>query len=417
LPPALVPPGSTGRALDVSQWLLSNPAAGTTTFGAVPVSELAQSSLASLLSARDRYKQRVFAEAIDQLERDVTLADAAECKSVQQIETGTCLMSESLRREVVARGGIAQALRADAAAAAATAPAVADATPVAVAVATAPTAPPAPVAEVLDVEGILARAPTAAGGPGTRRIRTAALPQIDRKVAVLIGIDEYADSRIPRLSNAAADARAVGDLLKTRLGYETILMPNAGKQQIIGTLNALAATLGPRDSVVIYYAGHGQVVPKTGLGYWQPANADATKPETWLSNSDIGKLVGVFGATQVAVISDSCYSGSLVSDERIRPTGAAADANSLLERRAAVVMSSGGNEPVFDAGKNGHSPFAFSLMQALQGVPTWQAGGNVFERVRFAVARELPQRPRYGAAVAGGHEAGSDYLFERRELE
>ena len=116
-------------------------------------------------------------------------------------------------------------------------------------------------------------------------------------------------------------------------------------------------------------------------------------------------------------MADSCYSGSLLSDQRIAPSAIDVDARTLLSRRAAVVMSSGGNEPVFDSGKNGHSPFAYGLMQALQKVPTWQPGGNVFERVRFAVARELPQRPRYGAAASAGHVAGSDYVFEFRELE
>jgi uncharacterized caspase-like protein len=206
-------------------------------------------------------------------------------------------------------------------------------------------------------------------------------------------------------------------VLDERLGYETVVLPNASKQQIVRAMNQLALSLGPKDSVVVYYAGHGQLVPATGLGYWQPADADAKRPESWLSNADIGKLVARLGASQVALVSDSCYSGSLVSEERIRPAAAGTEASALLNRRAAVVMSSGGNEPVFDNGKNGHSPFAFSLMQALQQVPTWQAGGNVFERVRFAVAKELPQRPRYGAASSNGHEAGGDYVFERRELE
>jgi len=79
-------------------------------------------------------------------------------------------------------------------------------------------------------------------------------------------------------------------------------------------------------------------------------------------------------------------------------------------------MSSGGNEPVADAGKQGHSPFAWNLMNNLRQLSAWQPGGNVFERVRFAVAKELPQRPQYGAFVAGGYEGG-DYLFEQRQLE
>jgi hypothetical protein len=72
---------------------------------------------------------------------------------------------------------------------------------------------------------------------------------------------------------------------------------------------------------------------------------------------------------------------------------------------------------VFDAGKQGHSPFAWSLMNNLREVSGWQAGSNVFERVRFAVARELPQRPKYGSSSAAGHQVGGDYLFEQRQLE
>jgi uncharacterized caspase-like protein len=243
------------------------------------------------------------------------------------------------------------------------------------------------------------------------------LPQIDRKVALVIGVDNYDDPSIPRLSNAVKDARAVGRLLEAQLGYETIVLNNPGKTTVIAALNRLALTLQPSDSVVIYYAGHGEVVEATKLGYWQLADADAKRPETWLSNADIGKLVTQLGASQVALVSDSCYSGSLVSDERIRATAGTVDPAQVLARRSVVVMSSGGNEPVFDAGKNGHSPFAFSLMNSLGDLTSWQAGGNVFERVRFAVARELPQRPRYGANVAAGHSSGGDYLFERRQLD
>ena len=35
----------------------------------------------------------------------------------------------------------------------------------------------------------------------------------------------------------------------------------------------------------------------------------------------------------------------------------------------------------------------------------------------FAVARELPQRPQYGASSAAGHQSGGDYLFEQRQLD
>jgi hypothetical protein len=206
-------------------------------------------------------------------------------------------------------------------------------------------------------------------------------------------------------------------LFETELGYETVVLEDAGKAAVVGTLNRLALELRPNDSVVVYYAGHGEVVKANGLGYWQLADADSKRPETWLSNADIGKSLAALPSSQVSLISDSCYSGSLITQERIRASTAPVDPVALLTRKTVVIMSSGGNEPVFDAGKSGHSPFAFNLMRTLQKVDAWSPGGPVFERVRFAVAREVPQRPQYGASIAAGHQAGGDYLFEQRRLE
>ena len=206
-------------------------------------------------------------------------------------------------------------------------------------------------------------------------------------------------------------------MLEDKLGYQTLVVRNGSKADILRAFNQLAAAVDPSDSVAIYYAGHGELVDKLGLGFWQPADADASRAETWISNTDIGKLLGQLGASQVVLVSDSCFSGSLLSDERIRGTGALPDPNALLSRRAAVVMTSGGNEPVFDSGKNGHSTFAWSFMRTLENVSSWRPGGNVFEQVRFAVARQVPQKPQYGASRLGGHESGADYVFEQRQLD
>lgn len=382
------------RALDATQALVPGPGSAPR-FGTVPVGALSQDALATLLASRDRLKQQIFADALAQLSRNPQAADVKACETPEQAESGICMITVKQRDDIRA----ARAVQAPAAPAAEAPPAASPAAQPSTAVA-------APDAAAVPPPLFPARA----------TVRNAALPQIQRKLAVLIGTDRYADARIPQLDNAASDARAVGALMQGTLGYETLVLENASKETVLRTLNRLATEAGPDDSVVIYYAGHGAVVPATGEGYWQPADADALRPETWISNADIGRAVERLGASQVALISDSCYSGTLVSDARIRAATSALDPAQVLSRRTAVVMSSGGNEPVFDAGKEGHSTFAWNLMRTLQQVPTWQPGGNVFERVRFAVARELPQRPQYGAFSSSGHTAGGDYLFEKREL-
>ncbi|TDP61689.1 YDG domain-containing protein, partial [Roseateles toxinivorans] len=392
--PAIASSSAAGGLLD----LLQAPAAGAPvaaaaalgsaaaapSFSGIRLGDMSPDALAHMLASRDRFKKNLFADATARLEQNAALADLRLCQSAKDVEAGDCLLTEELKRRIQAT--VAQSV-------AAVAPA-------------ADTSTAAPEA----------RSPTV-NLSHKRKVKAAALPQIERKVAVVIGIDNYQDKSIPQLGNAVKDAQTVGSLFDGALGYETVVIPNASKQAVVSALNKLALELGPKDSVVIYYAGHGELVESTGLGYWQLADADAKKPETWLSNADIGRMIAQIGASQVALISDSCYSGSLVSDERIRATPGGADPQAMLARKSVVVMSSGGNEPVFDEGKNGHSPFAWNLMNQLKQVNSWQAGGNVFERVRFAVAKELPQRPKYGSSSAAGHQAGGDYLFEQRQLE
>ena len=418
LPPPMATSPASGRTLDAVQVVLPGAAADKQAFAILDLASLSQDTLAAVLAARDQYKKAVFQQAISRLEQNPGLADAPGCATAQQAAAGQCLMITPINQGLA----ISNARVVDLAAGQLPQPPVAAAP----AQATAATpSDPAP-AQALPTPALAPRAAVAAAAapavvayrlPVRRLVKAATLPQIQRKIAVLIGIDEYHDARIPRLGNAVRDAQAVADSLETHLGYETVVLENPDRATIFKVLNQLSAEVGPADSVVLYYAGHGELVEKTGQGYWQAADADATRPETWIANADIDRLLKQLPASQSAMISDSCFSGGLVSGERIRGTSATQDPGALLSRRAAVVMTSGGNEPVFDSGKDGHSPFAYSLMQSLAQVNNWRPGSTLFEQVRFAVARQLPQRPQYGASRTGGHEAGADYLFEQRQLE
>jgi hypothetical protein len=64
------------------------------------------------------------------------------------------------------------------------------------------------------------------------------------------------------------------------------------------------------------------------------------------------------------LISDSCYSGTLANEVKVRVNGEL-QASEVLKHRSVMVMSSGGEEPVADLGKGGHSIFAWSLIRAM----------------------------------------------------
>ncbi len=417
LPPA-VTSAASGRSMDALQAVLPGGSGDKQAFASLDLSSMSKETVASVLAARDQYKKAIFQQALTKLEQNPALADAQGCSSAQQAASGQCLMMAPMSNALA----ISNARVVDQAAVAALAapqPAPALVPAPAPAVAAAPAAAPAATPQAAPAAARAAAAPAVDRSPnlsGRRNIKSASLPQIQRKIAVLIGIDLYNDARIPRLGNAVNDARAIAASLETNLGYETVVLENPDRAAIFRMLNKLSAEVGPADSVVLYYAGHGELVEKTGIGYWQPADADPTRPETWISNTDIDRVLRQLPASQLAMISDSCFSGGLVTGDRIRGTSNQ-DPGALLSRRAAVVMTSGGNEPVFDTGKDGHSPFAYSLLDSLSKVSSWRPGSSLFEQVRFAVARQLPQRPQYGASRNAGHEAGADYVFEQRQLE
>ena len=162
---------------------------------------------------------------------------------------------------------------------------------------------------------------------------------------------------------------------------------------------------GADDSVLFYYAGHGYEVEETRAGYWIPSDASPDDPSTWISNADIARFLSRIRSRQVILVSDSCFSGSLAREERLDPTQVARHRDQILAGRSVVVMSSGGDEPVFDGGGQGHSIFARSLLDTLReqsAAPGWQVGNRVYAEVRDRIESRYPQYPRYGAARSAG---------------
>jgi hypothetical protein len=240
------------------------------------------------------------------------------------------------------------------------------------------------------------------------------LSQIARKFAVVIGQNKYTDARIPQLIGAVPDAIAVNQVLHDQLGYDVVLLKDATKKEIFSALNAVAAQVKENDSLLVYFAGHGEMVDATGLGYWIPQDASADDPKGWISNADLNRVLTRSKSKQMVVVSDSCYSGLFAQESKVNSANSTGTIDELLQHRAVTVMTSGGDEPVADTGKDSHSVFAWNLVNNLKNVEGWKRGASLFDSVRVAVEKELPQTPQYGASLSAGHQTGGDYVFERR---
>lgn len=228
-----------------------------------------------------------------------------------------------------------------------------------------------------------------------------------RHVALLVGNMAYR-SPIPRLETPGTDVDSIAATLAQRYGFETVMLRNAGKAEIVAALNRIARESTPDDAVVVYYAGHGYLMDDTNMGYWIPVDASVKTAANWISNTDIGKLLKAIPARQVILVSDSCFSGSLTREQKVVPSG---EVDKWLTQRSVVVLSSGGEEPVSDEGKNGHSVFAWNLVQALSSRQGAAPGTTVWQEVHRNVSKDFPQEPQYGAVVSAGHVPGGDFVF------
>lgn len=228
--------------------------------------------------------------------------------------------------------------------------------------------------------------------------------------ALVIGNDEYRE--LKNLETASNDARAVTELLERAYGFEVTTLIDASRADILSEMADLRRRVTRNDSLLIYYAGHGWFDEGTRRGYWLPVDASERDPSNWVSAADLTDILRAMAARHVMVVADSCYSGSLTRGIRLE-TRDDAYLQRLARKRARVVLTSGGLEPVTDSGGGGHSVFARAFLDSLEGNTGVLEGVAVFNQLRKPVVLGSDQTPEYGDIRFAGHEGG-DFLFIRR---
>lgn len=255
--------------------------------------------------------------------------------------------------------------------------------------------------------------PTSAGGPPRPRADSLAgsIAGIDfgNYHALVVGNDKYAN--MPHLETAVSDAQAVARLLETGYGFDVTLLTNTTRSQMLSTLARMRRSLGTEDNLLLYYAGHGWFDERAGRGYWFPVDADKEDPSNWVSNVDVTDTLKAMDAKHIMIVADSCYSGTLTRGLKI-PDRRRDYLRRMSSKRARVVMSSGGLEPVTDSGGGNHSVFASAFLGALEENTGVLDGTELFGRIRRPVMLGADQTPEYGDIRRAGHDGG-DFLFVR----
>lgn len=260
------------------------------------------------------------------------------------------------------------------------------------------------------------RPPQAAVAPSRKLNRSL---KLGTHHALIIGNNRY--ENLPPLETAINDANAVAEVLQTRYGFSTRVLTNATRNEILSTLNEYRETLKNDESLMIYYAGHGEIDERNLRGYWLPVNADQADTTEWVSDQMITDQISLMEARHVLVVADSCYSGVMTRNSGIRLVAKGGSDAQLKRLLAAAslpsrtVLTSGGVQPVMDGGGGRNSIFAKHFIQLLRDneniLEASALYGELFDRVSGGASTfNVEQNPRFSTLSDAGHMNG-EFLF------
>jgi hypothetical protein len=238
-----------------------------------------------------------------------------------------------------------------------------------------------------------------------------------QKHLFVIGIDKY--KYLKQLKNAVKDIDAIVQVLLNRYDFDNTHLKvlkdeEATGKNIINTLHHYTkkSVLGEDDSLLIYFAGHG-VLDENEEGYWVTVESERDDISSFLANHTVIGKVKNMKCRHVLLISDSCFSGSLLATERDESVYNLVAAE-LENRKSRWVITSGGHdEKVLDG--IGNSPFAEAIIKELQiNSKTKLIADELALRVRSVTRANAPQVPQSGRLYASGDALGQ-FVFHLRD--
>lgn len=232
---------------------------------------------------------------------------------------------------------------------------------------------------------------------------------------IAIAIDNYNSNEIQNLSNCLNDVNSLLDILTKYYHHDDLDLILYSKPEQT-TLSFLYKSiyqelfnLVENDKVLIIYAGHGDFDDNIGNSYWYCSDSDPLDTTTWFNLRDLLSFFSASKAKHIALISDSCFSGTIF--EMLRGGGNSA----LTKNRSRQALTSGGSEPVSDGVKDKNSPFNLALQKSLQDNEVIELTFNqLCENTIRNFSSHVRQTPQYGALSNVGDERGT-YIFKKKE--
>ena len=196
-----------------------------------------------------------------------------------------------------------------------------------------------------------------------------------QRYAIVIGIGNYKDRKIPPLHYTVTDAQGMYNVLTNeKYGFflkenvKILINEEASTQNIKKTFGTwLKTNVKENDFVIIYFAGHG--APEAGSTYWVTYDSDIEDLYgTAISNDSISTMLNSIESKTIIVFLDSCYSAATVN--RGWHTRSLIEKDLFEEFKGegrVVITSSNGKQLSLEIQEYGHGVFTYFLIQGLIG--------------------------------------------------
>jgi formylglycine-generating enzyme required for sulfatase activity len=259
------------------------------------------------------------------------------------------------------------------------------------------------------------------------------LPAKSKRFALVIGVDEYQDEQISRLSGAGNDAKALADALVRYAGFpsdQVILLASDQPQQrqpnrgsILQYLSNLRGIV-PEDGLLVFsFAGHG--VERGGRGFLCPSDARiggsmALLESTGVAVDTVREWIRETGVKQVLIILDACRndpSGRGETQNRLTDSFAQRfnfDVRNKEVTAFATLYATDVGHVAYEYKEKKQGYFTWTLVEGLKGGAANEKGEvtlgglvkylqeQVPKRVRLDMGQEKSQKPY---ATVGGYKA------------
>jgi hypothetical protein len=230
--------------------------------------------------------------------------------------------------------------------------------------------------------------------------------------ALLIGVNEYEDPDIEPLNEPIQDAIALKDVLTKRYTFDeenVTVLQNPTSENMHVAFEQLVGKISKEDLLLIFYAGHGELDKRTGIGYWLPSDASRKNTAKWFRNSTLVENIGAINSKHTFLIADACFAGQIFKTRSIT-NNANSDYFEEMKRPSRKALTSGSMTTVPD-----QSVFMKYLLKNLEeNEMLYYSSEELYDNIRLAMRNNANTRPAYGDIQNAGDEGGSFVLIRRQ---